>query len=79
LCVNSNWVVNYEDVDRALIAYYSPRLPLSERLVPHGRKLRNALGVGIQTNEDRAVAKLLQSPKGILDCIVSQIFWMRKR
>jgi hypothetical protein len=27
------------------------------------------LGVGIETTEDRAFAKLLQSPKGILDWI----------
>ncbi len=60
---------NYDDVDRALTAYNSVRQPLSERIVAHGRKLGMQLGVGIQTNEDRAFAKLLQSPKGILDWI----------
>ena len=60
---------NYDDVDRALTAYNSVRQPLSERIVAHGRKLGMQLGVGTQTNEDRAVAKLLQSPRGILDWI----------
>jgi 2-polyprenyl-6-methoxyphenol hydroxylase-like FAD-dependent oxidoreductase len=60
---------NYDDVDRALTAYNSVRQPLSERIVAHGRKLGMQLGVGIQTNEDRAFAKLLQSPRGILDWI----------
>ena len=60
---------NYDDLDRALNAYNSLRQPLSERIVAHGRKLGMQLGVGIQTNEDRAFAKLLQSPKGILDWI----------
>jgi 2-polyprenyl-6-methoxyphenol hydroxylase-like FAD-dependent oxidoreductase len=60
---------NYDDLDRALNAYNSLRQPLSERIVAHGRKLGMQLGVGIQTNEDRTFAKLLQSPKGILDWI----------
>ena len=60
---------NYDDVDRALTAYNSVRQPLSERIVAHGRKLGMQLGVGTQTNEDRAFAKLLQSPRGILDRI----------
>jgi len=60
---------NYDDLDRALNAYNSLRQPLSERIVAHGRKLGMQLGVGIQTNEDRAFAKLLQSPKDILDWI----------
>jgi len=60
---------NYDDVDRALTAYNSVRQPLSERIVAHGRKLGMQLGVGTQTNEDRAFAKLLQSPRGILDWI----------
>ena len=60
---------NYDDVDRALIAYNSLRQPLSERIVAHGRKLGMQLGVGIKTDDDRAFAKLLQSPKGILDWI----------
>ena len=60
---------NYDDIDRALAAYNSVRQPLSERIVSHGRKLGMQLGVGIETDEDRRFAKLLQSPKGILDWI----------
>jgi len=37
--------------------------------VTHGRKLGTQLGVGIETDEDRRLSKLLQTPKGILDWI----------
>ena len=60
---------NYDDLDRALAVYNSMRQPLSERIVSHGRKLGMQLGVGIETDEDRRFAKLLQSPSGILDRI----------
>ena len=62
-------LANYNDIDRALGVYNSVRQPLSERIVSHGRKLRMQLGIGINTDEDRAFAKLLESPKGILDWI----------
>ncbi|MFY9695147.1 MAG: FAD-dependent monooxygenase [Xanthobacteraceae bacterium] len=60
---------NYDDIDRALAAYNAARQPLSERIVAHSRRLGMQLGIGIETDEDRAFAKLLQSPKGILDWI----------
>lgn len=60
---------NYDDIDRALSVYNSARQPLGERIVTHGRKLGMQLGVGIKTDDDRRFAKLLQSPKGILDWI----------
>jgi 2-polyprenyl-6-methoxyphenol hydroxylase-like FAD-dependent oxidoreductase len=60
---------NYDDIDRALSAYSAVRQPLSERIVSHGRKLGMQLGVGIETDEDCKFARLLQSPKGILDWI----------
>ena len=61
---------NYDDPDRALNAYNSLRRPpLANALSHMARKLGMQLGVGIQTNEDRAFAKLLQSPKDILDWI----------
>ena len=60
---------NYDDLDRALAVYNSMRQPLSERIVSHGRKLGMQLGVGIETDEDRRFAKLLQRPIGILDRI----------
>jgi 2-polyprenyl-6-methoxyphenol hydroxylase-like FAD-dependent oxidoreductase len=58
---------NHDDIDRALAAYNAARQPLSERIVTHGRKLGMQLGVGIKTDDDRKLAKLLQTPKGILD------------
>jgi hypothetical protein len=60
---------SYDDIDRALGAYNTVRQPLSKRIVSHGRKLGMQLGVGITTDEDRSFAKLLQTPKGILDWI----------
>ena len=60
---------NYDNVDRALAAYNAARQPLSERIVSHARKLGMQLGVGIESDDDRRFAKLLQSPKGILDWI----------
>jgi 2-polyprenyl-6-methoxyphenol hydroxylase-like FAD-dependent oxidoreductase len=57
----------HDDIDRALAAYDAARQPLSERIVAHGRKLGMQLGVGIKTDEDRRFAKLLQTPKGIMD------------
>jgi 2-polyprenyl-6-methoxyphenol hydroxylase-like FAD-dependent oxidoreductase len=59
----------YDNIDRALAAYNAERQPLSERIVSHARKLGMQLGVGIETDEDRRFAKLLQSPIGILDWI----------
>jgi hypothetical protein len=59
----------YNDIDQALAAYNAMRQPLSERIVSHGRKLGMQLGVRITTDDDRDFAKLLQTPKGILDWI----------
>ena len=60
---------SYDDLDRALAAYNAIRQPLSERIVSHGRKLGMQLGVGIETDEDRRLAEVLRTPKGILDWI----------
>src|SRR5262249_16153404 len=60
---------NYDNIHRALAAYNAARQPLSERIVSHARKLGMQLGVGIESDDDRRLAKLLQSPKGILDWI----------
>jgi 2-polyprenyl-6-methoxyphenol hydroxylase-like FAD-dependent oxidoreductase len=59
----------YDNIDQALAAYNAERQPLSERIVSHARKLGMQLGVGIETDEDRRFAKVLQSPQGILDWI----------
>ena len=60
---------NYDDIDQALAAYNTLRQSLSERIVQHGRKLGTQLGVGIKTDEDQRLSKLLQTPKGIMDWI----------
>ena len=65
---------NHDDIDRALAAYNAIRQPLSERIVMHSRKLGTQLGVGIETEEDRKLAKLLQRPEGILDWIAAPNF-----
>src|ERR1700730_3757675 len=59
----------YDDIDQALAAYNAVRQPLSQRIVAHARKLGTQLGVGIETDEDRRLSKLLQTPKGIMDWI----------
>jgi 2-polyprenyl-6-methoxyphenol hydroxylase-like FAD-dependent oxidoreductase len=60
---------NHDDIDRALAAYNASRQPLSERIVLHSRKLGTQLGVGIETEEDRRLSKLLQTPRGIMDWV----------
>jgi len=69
---------NYDDIERALAAYNSVRQPLSELIVSHGRRLGMQLGIGIETDEDRRFAKLLQTPKGILDWIAVPNFLAAK-
>jgi len=62
-------LAGFDDIDRALAAYNAVRQPLGGRIVAHARRLGMQLGVGIVSDEDRAFAKLLQTPKGILDWI----------
>ena len=59
----------HEDVDEALTAYNAARQPLSERIVRHGRRLGTQLGVGIESDDDRRMSKLLQDPETILDWV----------
>jgi 2-polyprenyl-6-methoxyphenol hydroxylase-like FAD-dependent oxidoreductase len=58
---------NYDNIDRALLAYNAARQTLSERIVSHSRKLGMQLGVGIENDEDRRLAALLRTPRGIMD------------
>jgi 2-polyprenyl-6-methoxyphenol hydroxylase-like FAD-dependent oxidoreductase len=58
---------DHDNIDRALAAYNRGRQPLSERIVEHARRLGTQLDVGIKTEDDRRLAKLLQTPQGILD------------
>jgi 2-polyprenyl-6-methoxyphenol hydroxylase-like FAD-dependent oxidoreductase len=62
-------LTHHDDIDRALAAYNAARQRLSDRIVLHSRKLGMGLGVGIETEDDRRMSKLLQDPRAILDWI----------
>jgi 2-polyprenyl-6-methoxyphenol hydroxylase-like FAD-dependent oxidoreductase len=68
---------NHDDIDKALAAYNRIRQPLSERIMLHGRKLGTQLGVNLQTNEDRAMWKLLQDHRAMMDWIAVPNFLER--
>src|SRR5215813_14463463 len=59
----------HDDIDDGLAAYDRNRQPLSERIMLHGRKLGSQLGVDLRTDEDRAMGKLLQDPRAMMDWI----------
>ena len=59
----------HDDIDEGLAAYNRIRQPLSERIVVHGRKLGTQLGVNLQTDDDRAMWKLLQNHHAMMDWI----------
>jgi 2-polyprenyl-6-methoxyphenol hydroxylase-like FAD-dependent oxidoreductase len=59
----------HDDIDAGLAAYDRDRQPLSERIMLHGRKLGSMLGVNLRTDEDRAMARLLQDPRAMMDWI----------
>lgn len=69
---------SHDDIDTALSAYDASRQLLGERIVRHGRKLGTQLGVGIESDEDRQLSRLLQSPKDILDWIAMPNFLDRR-
>jgi 2-polyprenyl-6-methoxyphenol hydroxylase-like FAD-dependent oxidoreductase len=52
-----------------LAAYHKARQPIGERIMLHGRKLGTHLGVNLQTEEDRAMWKLLQDHRAMMDWI----------
>jgi 2-polyprenyl-6-methoxyphenol hydroxylase-like FAD-dependent oxidoreductase len=57
------------DIDVALAAYNAVRQPMGERIMLHGRKLGTHLGVGLNTEEDRRMWKLLQNYEAMMDWI----------
>jgi 2-polyprenyl-6-methoxyphenol hydroxylase-like FAD-dependent oxidoreductase len=59
----------HDDVEKALAEYDAVRQPLGERIILHGRRLGTQLGVGIETDDDRRMAELLQNPDTILDWV----------
>jgi 2-polyprenyl-6-methoxyphenol hydroxylase-like FAD-dependent oxidoreductase len=60
---------NHDDIDAGLAAYDGIRQSIGERIMLHGRKLGTHLGVNLQTAEDRAMWKLLQDHRAMMDWI----------
>jgi len=60
---------SYDDIDEGLAAYNRIRQPMAERIMRHGRKLGTHLGVNLRTDEDRAMWKLLQNDRAMMDWI----------
>jgi 2-polyprenyl-6-methoxyphenol hydroxylase-like FAD-dependent oxidoreductase len=60
---------SHDDIDAGLAAYHKARQPIGERIMLHGRKLGTHLGVNLQTEEDRAMWKLLQDHRAMMDWI----------
>jgi 2-polyprenyl-6-methoxyphenol hydroxylase-like FAD-dependent oxidoreductase len=67
----------HADVDRALAAYDRARQPLAERIMLHGRKIGTQLGVGLHTDEDRALGRRLQDPRVAMQWIAVPNFLER--
>ena len=59
----------HDDIDAGLAAYNRARQPIGERVVLHGRRLGTHLGVNLQSDEDRAMWKLLQDHRAMMDRI----------
>jgi 2-polyprenyl-6-methoxyphenol hydroxylase-like FAD-dependent oxidoreductase len=60
---------SHDDIDSGLASYNRLRQPLGERIMLHGRKLGTQLGVNLKTDEDRAMWKLLQDHRAMMDRI----------
>jgi 2-polyprenyl-6-methoxyphenol hydroxylase-like FAD-dependent oxidoreductase len=65
---------SHDDIDDGLAAYDGIRQPVGEHVVRHGRKLGNHLGVNLETDEDRAMWKLLQNYRAMMDWIAAPNF-----
>ena len=59
----------HDNIDDGLAAYNRIRQPIGERIMLHGRKLGTHLGVNLRTDEDRAMWKLLQDYRAMMDWI----------
>jgi 2-polyprenyl-6-methoxyphenol hydroxylase-like FAD-dependent oxidoreductase len=62
-------VASHDDIDRGLAEYNRVRQPIGERIMLHGRKLGTHLGVNLQTDEERAMWRLLQDHRAMMDWI----------
>ena len=59
----------HDDIDTGLAAYDRARQPIGERIMLHGRRLGTHLGVNLQSEDDRAMWKLLQDHRAMMDWI----------
>jgi 2-polyprenyl-6-methoxyphenol hydroxylase-like FAD-dependent oxidoreductase len=62
-------LASHDAIDAGLAAYNRTRQPIGEAIVLHGRKLGTHLGVNLQTDEERAMWKLLQDHRAMMDWI----------
>jgi 2-polyprenyl-6-methoxyphenol hydroxylase-like FAD-dependent oxidoreductase len=62
-------LASHDGIDAGLAAYNRTRQPIGEAIVLHGRKLGTHLGVNLQTDEERAMWKLLQDHRAMMDWI----------
>jgi 2-polyprenyl-6-methoxyphenol hydroxylase-like FAD-dependent oxidoreductase len=60
---------NHDDIDAGLAEYNRIRQSIGERIMLHGRKLGTHLGVNLQTEEERAMWRLLQDHRAMMDWI----------
>ena len=58
-----------DDIDRALAQYQALRAPIGDRIMMHGRRLGTHLGVDLKSDEDRAMWKMLQDYRAMMDWI----------
>jgi 2-polyprenyl-6-methoxyphenol hydroxylase-like FAD-dependent oxidoreductase len=58
-----------DQIDKGLAEYNHIRQPIGERIMLHGRRLGTHLGVSLQTDEDRAMWRLLQDHRAMMDWI----------
>ena len=59
----------HDDIDSGLADYNRIRQPIGERIMLHGRKLGTHLGVNLQTDEERAMWRVLQDHRAMMDWI----------
>jgi 2-polyprenyl-6-methoxyphenol hydroxylase-like FAD-dependent oxidoreductase len=60
---------DHDDIDRGLTEYNRTRQPVGANIVMHSRKLGTHMGVNLQTDGDRAMHKLLQDHRAMMDWI----------
>jgi 2-polyprenyl-6-methoxyphenol hydroxylase-like FAD-dependent oxidoreductase len=60
---------SHDGVDDGLTHYDRVRQPIGELIMLHGRKLGTHLGVNLRTNEERAMWRLLQDHRTMMDWI----------